>query len=169
MLLTSLSRLHKISTFLQNIIVSEYRFKDLYLGMNVSSNYITFNEAVDDEFKNCWSFLSQMKRGLKNRQEDRQKFGDEKFPSTVKRKLRSVRRGAHNNARHTTICGLRGDKSAVQNTSEKNSGKASAGAQRHSFSYRGRFCETRNVRRMNLSSGEGKEREKKGRKGAGGD
>lgn len=46
----------------------------------------------------------------------------------------------------------------MQNTSEKNSGKASSAAQRHSFSYRGCFCETRNVRRLNL-------REKKKDKG----
>lgn len=39
-----------------------------------------------------------------------EKFGDEKFAATVERKLRSVCRGAHNNVRHTTICGCEGIK-----------------------------------------------------------
>lgn len=49
----------------------------------------------------------------------------------------------------------------VQNTSEKNSGKASPRVQRHSFSYRERFCETRNVRRLNLREKKKRERERK--------
>lgn len=43
-------------------------------------------------------------------EKNEEKFGDEKFAATVERKLRSVCRGAHNNVRHTTICGCEGIK-----------------------------------------------------------